>query len=106
MTDRATPDSGPLPTLLREALILIADRTDKRMPDPGVITSGATFADQWNAYIHWRTAQALHRRGLVTYPYVGSGYDGDATSVALTDAGWATLGRTRPISPGSDGGVS
>lgn len=73
----------------RAVLQLIADRTDHMTPDPGVMTSSATFADTWNVFVHWRTAQALHRARLVTYPYIGSGYDGDATSIALTEAGRA-----------------
>lgn len=85
---------------LRDSLILIADRTDERSPDPGVMCSDATFADTYNAFIHWRTAQALHRRGLVTYPYIGSGWEGDNTSIALTADGWLALGRTCPIPPG------
>lgn len=100
MSKPLSPESGALPESLREALILISDRTTERMPDPGVMTSDATFADPWNAYVHWRTAQALHRRGLVSYPYVGSGYDGDATSIALTDAGWSALGLTCPLPSG------
>jgi hypothetical protein len=81
-----------LPRSLREALALIAERTNERNRDPGVMVSDATFSDNYNAFINWRTAQALHRRGLVTHPYIGSGYDGDNTSVALTPAGWAALG--------------
>lgn len=77
----------------REALKLIADRTDERSPDPGVMCADSTFADQWNAFVNWRTAQALHRAGLVTYPYIGSGYDGDSTSIALTEAGWQEVRR-------------
>lgn len=96
----------------REVLTWIADRTEERMPDPGWMTSSATFEDGYQVAVHWRTAQALHRRGLVTYPYIGSGYDGDATSIALTEAGWEAIGRTNllpaPTLPGADetGGAS
>lgn len=85
-----------LTKLQREALTLIADRTDERSTDPGVLCSDVTFADTYNAFVNWRTAQALHRAGLVTYPYIGSGWDGDNTSIALTAAGWAALGRMEP----------
>lgn len=81
----------------RDVLTMIADRTIPEMPDPGWMTSDATFADGYNVAVHWRTAQALHRRGLVTYPYIGSGYDGDATSIALTEAGWTAIGRENPL---------
>lgn len=80
----------------REVLTMLADRTLPDLPDPGWMTSSATFPDGYLVGIHWRTAQHLHRRGLVTYPYIGSGYEGDGTSIALTDAGWAALGRIRP----------
>lgn len=85
-----------LTKLQREALTLIADRTDERSPDPGVMCSNATFADTYNAFVNWRTGRALHRTGLVTYPYIGCGFDGDNTSIALTAAGWAALDRTNP----------
>lgn len=79
----------------REVLQMIADRAHfNEAGDPGVMTSDRTFADRFNVFIHWRTCQALHRRGLVVYPYIGSGYDGDHTSVALTVAGWEASGRT------------
>lgn len=80
----------------RDVLTWIADRTDERSPDPGVMTSSATFADSYNVFVHWRTAQALHRAGLVTYPFI----DPDGTSIALTDAGWAAIGRPAPM-PGA-----
>lgn len=86
-----------LTTKQREALSLIADRTDERSPDPGVMCSDATFADTYNAFVNWRTAQALHRAGLVTYPYIGCGFDGDNTSIALTESGWSTLSRVAPV---------
>ncbi|UIU47027.1 hypothetical protein [Microcystis phage MinS1] len=78
----------------REVLHLIAERArfNEQHGDVGVMCSGATFADSYNVFIHWRTCQALHRRGLVTYPYIGSGPD-DATSVALTAAGWEVVRR-------------
>jgi hypothetical protein len=71
----------------RTALRLLAERTDERSPDPGVLTSGSTFADNYNVWIHWRTAQALHRAGFVTYPHI----DPDGTSIAITDAGRAAI---------------
>ena len=81
----------------RDILGLIADRAHfNEAGDPGVMTSDRTFADTYNVFIHWRTCQALHRRGLVVYPYIGSGWDGDNTSVALTEAGWAAINRTPP----------
>lgn len=80
---------------------MLADRTLPDMADPGWLCSSATFADGFNVAIHWRTAQSLHRRGLVTYPHIGSGYDGDGTTVALTEAGWEALGRT-PTRPGKE----
>jgi len=73
----------------RDVLQMIADRTDERMPDPGLMTSSATFADTYNVFVHWRTAQALHRAGLVTYPFIGAPDEG--TSIALTEAGWAVV---------------
>lgn len=86
----------------RAALVMLAERTTEATSDPGIMCSDATFADTWNVFINWRTAQSLHRLGLVTYPYIGSGYDGDNTSVALTEAGWSQVGlpRTRSASVG------
>lgn len=81
----------------REVLHMIADRAHfNDAHDPGVMTSDRTFADRFNVFIYWRTCQALHRRGLVVYPYKGSGWDGDNTSVALTLEGWAVINRTPP----------
>ena len=78
----------------REVLQMIADRAHfNTLGDVGVMTGDRTFADTYNVFIHWRTCQALHRRGLVTYPYIGSGWDGDNTSVALTEAGWEVVRR-------------
>ena len=78
----------------REVLTWLADRTDALMPEPGVTTSSATFADTHNVWVHWRTAKSLKRRGLIHYttdadPEYGYG-------IALTDAGWAAIGRTSP----------
>ena len=84
---------------MRQALVMIADRTDERSPDPGVMCSDETFADTYNAFVNWRTAQALNRAGLVTYPYIGCGHDGDNTSIALTEAGWQALDRRAPSTP-------
>ena len=78
---------------MREALVLIANRTDEKSPDPGVMCSDATFADTYNAFINWRTARALHRKGLVTYPYIGSGFEGDNTSIAITPDGLRAIYR-------------
>lgn len=78
----------PLKPHHRDVLASLLARTDDRSPDPGMMTSGATFADSYNVWVNWRTAQLLHRRGLVTYPYIGSGGD-DGTSIALTEAGRA-----------------
>lgn len=81
----------------RDVLHMIADRAHfNDAHDPGVMTSDRTFADRFNVFIHWRTCQTLHRRGLVVYPYIGSGWDGDNTSVALTLAGWEAINRTPP----------
>lgn len=88
MSEKQKAEQAALTAKQREALNLIAERTDEWSPDPGVMCSDATFADRWNVFVNWRTAQALHRAGLVTYPYIGSGYDGDNTSIALTEAGW------------------
>lgn len=94
-TPAATSEHPRLSKAHRELLTMIADRAHfNDQGDPGVMTSDRTFADRWNVFIHWRTCRALHGRGLVTYPYIGSGYDGDATSVALTAEGWAAIDRT------------
>jgi len=45
-------------------------------------------------FVHWRTARALHARGLIGYPYKG-GYE-EGWSIALTAEGWAAIGRTPP----------
>lgn len=89
----------------RAVMHQIADRTDHRSPDPGVTTSGPTFADSYNVFVHWRTADALYRRGLIEYPFKGGPDEG--WSIALTDAGWAAIQRTRPADmritrPGED----
>lgn len=47
-----------------------------------VISDQASWYDDWTAFVHWQTADALERRGLVTID------DGDLT---LTDAGWKYL---------------
>lgn len=82
----------------REVLTLIADRTggdlSDGLADPGWTISSATFADSYNVFVHWRTARALHARGLIGYPYKG-GYE-EGWSIALTAKGWAVLGRTPP----------
>lgn len=71
----------------RDALRMLADRTDERSPDPGVMCSDSTFADEYNVWIHWRTARNLYQAGLITYPFI----DPDCTSIAITEAGRAAL---------------
>lgn len=73
--------------LQRQALRLLAERTDERSPDPGVTSGSATFADNYNVWIHWRTATALEAAGLITFPCK----DPDGWSIAITDKGREAL---------------
>lgn len=75
----------------RKILTAIADRTDEQTPDPGVTTSSATFWDPYTVYVHWRTAQTMKRAGFVAFVYIGGPEEG--TSIAITDAGRAVIGR-------------
>lgn len=59
--------------------------------DAGTYTS--TWADTFTTGVHWRTAQALARRGLVTIDADGCAYD-EPADVYLTDAGRALIGRS------------
>lgn len=85
MSEGQTTESVRLTKAHREVLRLIAERTDDQTSDPGVTIRSATFADTHNVYVHWRTAQALARRGLIVYPYRGGPDEG--WSIALTAAG-------------------
>lgn len=75
----------------REVLRLLAERTDGRSPDPGVTSGSATFADNYNVFVYWRTARALAARGLIDYPFKGGPDEG--WSIRLTDAGWKEADR-------------
>jgi hypothetical protein len=60
----------------------------------GATISDATWSDEtrrgtrveWPAFINWRTAQALQRRGLLTYEYIGPE---EGATLTLTSAGVA-----------------
>lgn len=51
-------------TATREALGMI-QRHDARYRAPSAAATSETFDDRFTAFIHWRTAEALERRGLI-----------------------------------------
>lgn len=63
--------------------------SDRTWPDSRRLDSRV----EWPAFINWRTGQALQRRGLVTYEYIGPE---EGATLTLTDAGVAW--------PDTDGG--
>lgn len=75
----------------RQAMRMLQDMR-RRYPDEP--SDGATCSDRtwydvgphimWPAFINWRTAKALERRGLLTYEYIGPEEGADLT---LTPAG-------------------
>jgi hypothetical protein len=75
----------------RHVLQLLADRTEERNPDPGATTSSATFADTYNVWVHWRTADWLRKRGYIT---ITSDNWPESSSIAVTDAGRAAIEET------------
>lgn len=68
--------------ILRELL-----RRNVFEPDGTAITSTETMlSDRHNVWIHWRTAEALERRGLVEQHCDGRFYD-EGCDVTLTNKG-------------------
>lgn len=96
MTTERLTEFAELTGKQSDVLMWLAERTDEKSLDPGVICSGASFADKWNVFVNFHTARALRRAGLVVHPYIGTGYDGDNTSIALTPAGWSAIGQEAP----------
>ena len=78
MADRLTKQQ-------RFALQIMLEQ-EKAYPDErsSGATYGETFRQGWPAAVHWRTAAALVRRGLVVVTY-SDPYEGQ--DLALTDAG-------------------
>jgi hypothetical protein len=77
------------------ALALLADH-ERRLGRPLEAGDAGTYAETWqDSYttgIHWRTAYALHRRGLVVVDDEGVPRD-EAADVYLTDAGREKVAR-------------
>lgn len=75
---------------------MLQRRRDQYPDEPwdGSTISDATWPDEprrgtrveWPAFINWRTAKALERRGLLTYEYIGPE---DGATLSLTPAGIA-----------------
>lgn len=86
-----------LSTKLREAVVMLQRRREQ-YPDEswdGATTSDQTWPDEprrgtrveWPAFINWRTAQALARKGLVTYEHVG-GDEGATLTLTASGVAW------------------
>lgn len=80
----------------RQALVMLQRRREQ-YPDEawdGATISDPTYSDahepgawvEWPAFINWRTAKALARRGLLTYEYIGPE---EGATLTLTAAGVA-----------------
>jgi hypothetical protein len=69
--------SAPLSQQAREALRFMGTHDGE-----AIVTSEGLWADAYNIWIHWQTARALERRGLVTWEDYG-----DEMAVKLTAAG-------------------
>ena len=73
----------------REAMLMLQDMR-RRYPDEhcdGSACGDSTYfclGATWPAFINWRTAKALERRGLITYEFIG--YE-EGADLKLTDAG-------------------
>jgi hypothetical protein len=88
--------SAQLTAEQRRAMEMLQRRREQ-YPDEawdGATTSDATWPDpllrgarvEWPAFINWRTAQTLERRGLLTYEYIGPD---EGATLTLTTAGLA-----------------
>jgi len=87
----------------RQAMEMLQRRREQYPDEPwdGATISGATWPDdprrgarvEWPAFINWRTAQWLARRGLLTYEYIGPE---EGAQLTLTAAGvaWPAEGAT------------
>lgn len=70
-----------LSTRQKAALQLLQERD---VTKPGVAsTSSETYADRFNVWVHWRTAYALKRRGLVELSNWDPEFGEDITLTAL-----------------------
>lgn len=56
MSDRLTPS--------QVYALAVLDSADPRYEGEGVVTSGETHMSSNQAWVNWRTAEALERRGL------------------------------------------
>jgi hypothetical protein len=78
----------------RRAMEMLQRRREAYPEQPwdGATISDATWPDyrhsrvEWPAFVNWRTAQALERRGLLTYVYIGPD---EGATLTLTAAGVA-----------------
>jgi len=79
---RSTPTQKRALTMLVERERLLGQRLQPG--DAGVY--GATWQDAYTVGIHWKTAEALRRRGLVSFDPYECSFD-EPCDLFLTDAG-------------------